>query len=142
MSNIIFIGDLNFPIINWQMETADGGTCKNRIQANAVLEQCLGQYIEEPTRKNNILNVFQPNNDQLARQINTTETSMSDDNIIQIETNIKIVEEKQNQEIKKSNLNLSYKDMNFFNEDISWASIDADHAQHKLGHAFNTGPSL
>ena len=49
---------------------------------------------------------------------------MSDHNIIQIETNINIVEEKQNHQIKKSNL--SYRDLNFFNEDISWASIDAD----------------
>ena len=49
---------------------------------------------------------------------------MSDHNIIQIETNIKIVEEKQNHKIKKSNL--SYRDLNFFNEDINWASIDAD----------------
>ena len=49
---------------------------------------------------------------------------MSDHNIIQIETNIKIVEEKQNHQIKKSNL--CYTDLNFFNEDISWASIDTD----------------
>ena len=49
---------------------------------------------------------------------------MSDHNIIQIETNIKLVEEKQNHQIKKSNL--IYSDLNFFNEDISWASIDAD----------------
>ena len=47
---------------------------------------------------------------------------MSDHNIIQIETNIKIVEEKQNHQIKKSNL--SYSDLNFFNDDISWASIN------------------
>ena len=49
---------------------------------------------------------------------------MSDHNIIQIETNIKIVKEKQNHQIKKSNL--SYRDLNFCNEDINWASIDAD----------------
>ena len=49
---------------------------------------------------------------------------MNDHNIIRIETNIKIIEEKQNHQIKKSNL--SYRDLNFFNEDISWASIDAD----------------
>ena len=49
---------------------------------------------------------------------------MSDHNIIQIETNIKIIEEKQNDQIKESNL--SYRDLNFFNEDISWSSIDAD----------------
>ena len=43
---------------------------------------------------------------------------MSDHNIIQIETNIKIVDEEQNHQIKKRNL--SYRDLNFFNEDISW----------------------
>ena len=72
--------------------------------------------------KNNILDVFLTNNGQLTRLI-ITETSVSDHNIIQIETNIKIVEEKQNHQITKSNL--SYRDLNFFNEDISWASIDA-----------------
>ena len=67
-----------------------------RNQANAFFqfaqEQCLQQHIEEPTRKNNILDVFLTNNEQLTRQIIITETSMSDYNIIQIETNIKIVE--------------------------------------------------
>ena len=62
MPDILFTGDLNFPIIDWQMETADGGTHENQLQANAFLqfaqEQCLQQYIEEPTRKNNILDVL------------------------------------------------------------------------------------
>ena len=49
---------------------------------------------------------------------------MSGHNIVQIETNIKIIEEKQNHQFKKRNL--SYRDLDFFNEDISWASIDAD----------------
>ena len=66
MPNIIFSGDLNFPTIDWQMETADGGTHENQVQANVFLqfapEQCLQQYIEEPTRKNNILYVFLTNN--------------------------------------------------------------------------------
>ena len=49
MPNIIFTGDLNFPIIDWQMETADGGAHENKVQANTFLqfarEQCLQQYI-------------------------------------------------------------------------------------------------
>ena len=69
-----------------------------------------------------MLDIFLTNNDQLTRQIIITETSMSDHDIIQIETNI--IEEKQNHQIKKSNL--SYRDLNFFNKDVSWASIDAD----------------
>ena len=72
MPNIIF-ADLNFPTIDWQMETADGGTHENQVQANAFLqfaqEQCLQQYIEEPTRKNNILDVFLTNIDQRTRQM-------------------------------------------------------------------------
>ena len=127
-ANIKFTGDLNFPIIDWQMETADGGTHENQVQARAFLqfaqEQCLLKCIEEPTRKNNLLDVFLTNNDQLTRQIIITETSISDHNIIQIEINIKFEEEKQNHQIKKRNL--SYRDLNFFNEYISWASIDTD----------------
>ena len=125
MPNSILTGDLNFPTIDWQMETSDDGTHENHVQTNAFLqfaqEQCLQQYKVEPTRKNNILDVFLTNNDQLTRQIIITETSMSDHNIIQIETNIKIVKEKQNHKIKKNNM--SYRDMNFFNEDISWAIL-------------------
>ena len=75
-------------------------------------------------RKNNILDVFLTNDDKLTQEIIISETSMSDHNIIQTETNLKIVKEKQNPQIKKSSL--SFRDFNFFNEDISWASIDAD----------------
>ena len=70
------------------METADGGTHGKQVQANAFLqfaqEQCLQQYIEEPTRKYKILDVFLTNNDQLTRQIIITETLMSDHNIIHL----------------------------------------------------------
>ena len=52
MPNIIFTGDLNFPIIDRQMEIADGGTLENQVQPIAFLkcaqEQCSRQYIGEP----------------------------------------------------------------------------------------------
>ena len=108
--NILFTGDLNFPIIDRKMETADSGTHENQVQANAFLqfaqEQCLWQYIEEPMKKNNILNVFFTNNNQLTQQIIITKTSMSDHNIIHIEKSIKIVEKKQNPPIQHLPLNL------------------------------------
>ena len=51
----IFTGDMNFPIIDWQMETADGGAHENHVQANAFLqfaqEQCLQQYIGANEKK-------------------------------------------------------------------------------------------
>ena len=95
-SNVKYHIDRRPELSNYWLETADGGTHENQVQANAFLqfaqEQCLQQYIEEPTYKHIILDVFLTNNDHLTRQIIITETSMSDHNIIQIETNIKIVE--------------------------------------------------
>ena len=44
MPNIIFTGDLNFPIIDRKMETADGGTHENQVQANASL-QCAEEQL-------------------------------------------------------------------------------------------------
>ena len=53
------------------MKTADVGTHENQVQANSflqfALEQCIQQYVEEPTRKINILDVFLTNNDKLTR---------------------------------------------------------------------------
>ena len=82
MPTIIFTGDLNFPIIDWQMEIADGGTNENQVQANAFLqfaqEQWLQQYIEEPKRKNNILRLFVTNNDQLTQQYNNNHQNINE----------------------------------------------------------------
>ena len=34
--NIIFTGDLNFPIIDWQNGKSYGGTQENQVRANAL----------------------------------------------------------------------------------------------------------
>ena len=45
MPNIIFTGDLNFPTIDWQMETADGGTHEDQVQANVFFSICTGTML-------------------------------------------------------------------------------------------------
>ena len=51
----MYTGDLNFEIIDLQMEITDGGTHKSQAHANALLqyeqEQCMREYIEEPKRR-------------------------------------------------------------------------------------------
>ena len=92
MPNIILTGDLNFSIIDWQIETTQ--TVKHMAYwqlRDFLLQFPQDQYIEEPTRRNNILDIFLTNNGQLTRH----------DNIIQIETNIKIVEEQQNHKFEE-----------------------------------------
>ena len=72
MANIIFTGDLNFPIIDWQMETSDGGAHENQVQikfCNLLINNAYSNmYIDEPMRKYNILDVFLTNSNQLTRQ--------------------------------------------------------------------------
>ena len=54
------------------METTVNRTHESRVQANVLSkfahEQCSRQLVEEPTRRNNILDVFITNNDQLTLQ--------------------------------------------------------------------------
>ena len=38
MPNIMFMGDLNFPIIACQMKQHDGGTHENQVKANVFLQ--------------------------------------------------------------------------------------------------------
>ena len=45
MPNIIFKGDMNFLIIDLQMETADGGTLENQVQANGLSAICTGTML-------------------------------------------------------------------------------------------------
>ena len=45
MPNIIFTGDLNFPTIDWQMETVDVGTHENQVRANAFLQFATGTML-------------------------------------------------------------------------------------------------
>ena len=46
MPNIIFTGEMNFPTINWLMETADGGTHENQGQASAFLHFAQEQWLQ------------------------------------------------------------------------------------------------
>ena len=71
-----------------------------KIRFKQITETMLTAIYRAGNEKTNILDVFLTDNDQLTRQIIITKTSMSDHNTIQTETNIKIVEEKQNHQRK------------------------------------------
>ena len=62
LPNIILTGDFNFPTIDWNSERVIGGGTAYRLQAEALLEfardLCLQQFINMPTREENILDLF------------------------------------------------------------------------------------
>ena len=82
--------------------------------------------IVQPTRKNNILDVFLNNSDQPTRQIIITETSISDHNIIQMKTNINILEKKQHHQIKKRTWTTGISNTYYLFNNTSWDRLLTD----------------
>ena len=82
MPKIIFSGDLNFPIINWDDLAVNGGTASDRRQAANMIgffqDYFLEQYVKHPTRGNNILDLFATNEHELVSRIIIEDTKLSD----------------------------------------------------------------
>ena len=82
-------GDFNFPDIDWGSNSVlPGGTLEDQVSANLLLtfmsDHLLNQYILIPTRKNNILDLFMTSNDRLVSCVSSTETDLSDHNLVDI----------------------------------------------------------
>ena len=65
MPMIIMCGDFNFPFVDWSSGSVTGSTLAMQRQAESLInhmdEYCLQQCITEPTRMNNILDLFMTN---------------------------------------------------------------------------------
>ena len=83
----------------------------------------LVQAIEEPTRKENTLDLVFTNEIDAFRQVEVTETIMSDHNVIEITTDIEwnngIDVEKSRVDIKEDDL----RQLNFHSEKVPWSEI-------------------
>ena len=92
-SQIVLTGDVNFPSIDWSQSSVTSSQGRN-IQASAtqflglLSENLLTQYVNEPTRKSNILDIFCTNNPFLVQSVEVSQTNISDHNIVQITIHI------------------------------------------------------
>jgi len=122
--NLILLGDLNFPIINWSARTTRGGSASSQSQANLLIslanDLCMEQCIKAPTRGSNILDLLLTNNDELIHSYTVTDTALSDHKLISATTNI-IISPTTTPNI--SNQNVTFKDLNFFSKDTQWDEI-------------------
>lgn len=91
-TEVIIVGDFNFPSVNWTDMKISGGTAEERQQATALkrLNESfyLSQIIREPTRGNNILDLVITNSFSLIHSYHTINTIMSDHKLIYVHTNI------------------------------------------------------
>ena len=82
MPEVVIVGDLNCPHLNWETLTIAGAPTLERKQAEMLRqfmeEWCMVQFVDLPTRKNNILDVVITNNKDLVHSINMDKTIHSD----------------------------------------------------------------
>jgi exonuclease III len=130
--NLVMVGDFNFPNINWHTQNVYGGSLEMRNQAenlfNLADNHCMEQYIEQPTRGNNILDLLFLDNEEFLHHYTVQETILSDHNLIIIHTNLteeeKITESCE--EVTSHPDQVSFRQLNFFNEKIDWNKIQED----------------
>ena len=87
-------GDLNFPTLNWDLQTIGACSTETRLQAQTLLDffedKFLEQYVEEATRANNILDIFATNDSEivLSTSVENVDRRTSDHKILLIKTRI------------------------------------------------------
>ena len=89
-TEFVIMGDFNLPGINWSENQSN---LKERASSNSntlLLEfmenNLLSQYVKQPTRQKNILDLFLTNNPNLVLHTTSEETNLSDHNIVSIHT--------------------------------------------------------
>ena len=86
--DIIIAGDINLPGIDWQELSvkSDEHTKSATAMLSFMTENLLSQYVDVPTRNNNILDLFLTNNCNLPLHISAEDTKMSDHKIVTVLT--------------------------------------------------------
>lgn len=82
------MGDINLPGIDWNDLTIKGSDHKKSAQLllSFMSENLLSQYVNTPTRNNNILDLFITNNSNLPLHTTTEDTKLSDHRLVTVVT--------------------------------------------------------
>ena len=81
-------GDFNMPVINWPNNSVSHGPSAQLDSASLLLdfmsEHLCSQYIQTPTRNENILDLFISNSEELVNHVSTSDTILSDPRLVEI----------------------------------------------------------
>ena len=111
----IITGDLNFPETNWGIGQSSEVRSENKQQAESLIkltsDLLCNQIIDQPTRINNILDLFFVNNTEVVRDYFVENTVASDHNVITVQTNLncKLSRVHPNKDIFFNTLNFNHK---------------------------------
>jgi len=133
---IILSGDLNFPFVkwkrlpdnscSWEYKTHTNATADEKQQFEKLLEVCnnhfMLQMIEEPTRKENTLDLMFTNEVSLVTMTEVTKSSYSDHDMIEMSTNYSLTKkEKCNTEKSEDT---GFRSLNFRAKSVNWKNIN------------------
>ena len=89
-TEFIIMGDFNLPGVQWEDNTRserDNATSKLENMLLSFMDNnLLSQYVLQPTRQRNTLDLFLTNNPNLVLQTKSEETALSDHNVVSIQT--------------------------------------------------------
>ena len=123
MPKIVFTGDVNFPNIQWEGSIVHGGTTSLQNQAKMLLnlfdEYYIEQHVHQPTRGDNILDIFATNDHNFVGQLTVEDTQLSDHRILKIHTTAE--SEMSREQITPSENGLDQ--LNFQAGQIDWSKL-------------------
>ena len=112
--DIFLTGDFNLPEIQWPIRDANIPQPKLSYSANLLTtfmeENFLNQLVDKPTRGNNILDLFITNNANIVSHIDSVETSISDHNIVKVNTTYNLLSPQKT--LKKAIPHYSFRSLN------------------------------
>ena len=136
--SVIITGDFNFPFIEWKRGELNACKWKMKTYNNAKEDEKkqfyklmdimdsfhLVQMIQEPTRKENTLDLVFTNNPSLFSQVEVTGTHLSDHDIIEITTGIPYNNNLINNSGEAQENENDLRTLNFHHENVSWERIN------------------
>ena len=121
--NILIVGDFNLPHLTWsntpsaqssQYTTPNNSDCAKTLR-NFMDKNFLSQYIEEPTRLHNILDLVLTNDVNLVKQVDVQDTGLSDHRLINIQSSFGV---KPNPTPKKVFTPHTFRNLNLYKADF------------------------
>ena len=94
---VCIVGDFNFPDIDWRTERVlSGQTAQSQRSALELLQfltsGLLNQYVDQPTRGSNILDIFCTNNPGLVQSVSVDPLELSDHSLVSVLISIQVTE--------------------------------------------------
>ncbi|KAK3857583.1 hypothetical protein Pcinc_036174 [Petrolisthes cinctipes] len=124
-TEVLNLGDFNFPHVNWEILSLEGGTAEEKQQARlltTIVEvKHLVQFVTKPTRGDNILDLIFSNNCGLMHNYDLFETPISDHRICEATVTVNALLNKP--PLHKSEESEGLARLNFHHKDINWAEI-------------------